>query len=265
MERGCGSSPAARSTSPRPATTSSTTSSAKSFLVVRVDDGHDQGLPATPASTAAASSRSTTGGAARSAARSTASPGTSTAAEARPRGAGTSPTSTPETFALPEVQVGTGRASCSSTPTPTPVPLEEFSARSPSTSSAGTRTATWRRTWPRSSRPTGRSPRRRSARRTTSNATHPRRSPYLGDMNSQVDIWDTFSRVITPGGTPSPLLGWSADEERCCAAMLDVRVDEELPVTLEEGQTARVGGRRARANAGGRSSATWSTSGATPR
>ena len=36
--------------------------------------------------------------------------------------------------------------------------------------------------------------------------THPQILPYLGDTNSQVDVWDNFSRVITPGGTPSPLL-----------------------------------------------------------
>ena len=40
------------------------------------------------------------------------------------------------------------------------------------------------------------------------NATHPQIMPYLGDTNSQVDIWDNFARVITPGGTPSPLLDW---------------------------------------------------------
>jgi phenylpropionate dioxygenase-like ring-hydroxylating dioxygenase large terminal subunit len=38
------------------------------------------------------------------------------------------------------------------------------------------------------------------------NATHPQVMPYLGDTNSQVDVWDTFSRVVTAGGTPSPLL-----------------------------------------------------------
>jgi phenylpropionate dioxygenase-like ring-hydroxylating dioxygenase large terminal subunit len=36
--------------------------------------------------------------------------------------------------------------------------------------------------------------------------THPQILPYLGDTNSQIDVWDTFARVLTPGGTPSPLL-----------------------------------------------------------
>ena len=36
--------------------------------------------------------------------------------------------------------------------------------------------------------------------------THPQAIPYLGDTNSQVDIWANFSRVITPGGIASPQL-----------------------------------------------------------
>ena len=69
--------------------------------------------------------------------------------------------------------------------------------------------------------------------------THPQILPYLGDTNSQVDIWDTFSRVITPGGTPSPLLPWEPTEEDMLRSMLDVRVDQETPLPLEAGQTAR--------------------------
>lgn len=70
-------------------------------------------------------------------------------------------------------------------------------------------------------------------------ATHPQILPYLGDTNSQVDVWDTFARVITPGGTPSPLLGWEPSEDEMLRAMLDVRVDQEPPFSLGEGQTAR--------------------------
>jgi phenylpropionate dioxygenase-like ring-hydroxylating dioxygenase large terminal subunit len=69
--------------------------------------------------------------------------------------------------------------------------------------------------------------------------THPQILTYLGDTNSQVDVWDTFSRVLTPGGTPSPLLGWTPTEEDMLRSMLDVRVDQELPFQLKEGQTAR--------------------------
>ncbi len=70
-------------------------------------------------------------------------------------------------------------------------------------------------------------------------ATHPQASPYLGDVNSQVDVWDNFSRVITPGGTVSPLLSWQPTEEEILRYMLDIRVDEDSFVTLGPGQNAR--------------------------
>jgi phenylpropionate dioxygenase-like ring-hydroxylating dioxygenase large terminal subunit len=72
------------------------------------------------------------------------------------------------------------------------------------------------------------------------NATHPQILTYLADVNSQVDVWDHCARVITAGGTPSPLLG-DADysEQDIFRAMLDVRVDQDAPFTLAEGQTAR--------------------------
>ena len=69
--------------------------------------------------------------------------------------------------------------------------------------------------------------------------THPQILPNLGDTNSQVDVWDTFARVITPGGTPSPLLAWEPTEEDMLRSMLDVRVDQQTPLPLAEGQTAR--------------------------
>ena len=52
-------------------------------------------------------------------------------------------------------------------------------------------------------------------------------------------MWDTWSRVITPGGTPSPLLNWEPTEEQILRSMLDVRVDQATPIELGEGQTAR--------------------------
>jgi nitrite reductase/ring-hydroxylating ferredoxin subunit len=69
--------------------------------------------------------------------------------------------------------------------------------------------------------------------------THPQALPYLGDVNSQVDVWKHFARVITPGGTASPLLGWEPTEEEILRYMLDVRADEESFVGLSPGQTAR--------------------------
>ncbi len=71
------------------------------------------------------------------------------------------------------------------------------------------------------------------------NATHPQILPYIGDTNSQVDVWDTFARVITPAATPSPLLGEEPDEETILRYALDVRVDEEEFLTIAPGQTAR--------------------------
>ncbi len=70
--------------------------------------------------------------------------------------------------------------------------------------------------------------------------THPQTAGYLGDVNSQIDIWDNFARVITPGGTPSPLLnGWIPTEDEILRYMLDIRDDEESYIKLGDGQTAR--------------------------
>jgi phenylpropionate dioxygenase-like ring-hydroxylating dioxygenase large terminal subunit len=72
------------------------------------------------------------------------------------------------------------------------------------------------------------------------NATHPQILTYLGDVNSQVDVWDHCARVITPGGTPSPLLGdMTVTEQDMLRGMLDVRVDQDAPVIVPEGTTAR--------------------------
>jgi phenylpropionate dioxygenase-like ring-hydroxylating dioxygenase large terminal subunit len=71
------------------------------------------------------------------------------------------------------------------------------------------------------------------------NATHPQILPYVGDTNSQVDIWDTFARVITPSATPSPLLGWAPDAETMLRHIMDVRLDEDLPLPVPEGMDAR--------------------------
>jgi len=71
------------------------------------------------------------------------------------------------------------------------------------------------------------------------NATHPQVLPYLGDTNSQVDVWNNCARVITPGGTPSPLLDEEPTQDEMLRAMFDVRVDEPTPFPIEEGQTMR--------------------------
>jgi phenylpropionate dioxygenase-like ring-hydroxylating dioxygenase large terminal subunit len=71
------------------------------------------------------------------------------------------------------------------------------------------------------------------------NATHPQIMPYLGDTNSQVDIWDNFARVITPSGTPSPLLDRAPTPDEMMRSMLDVRHDQDPPVTLPDGADMR--------------------------
>lgn len=70
-------------------------------------------------------------------------------------------------------------------------------------------------------------------------ATHPQVMPYLGDTNSQVDIWENFARVITPGGTSSPLLDWTPTQDEMMRAMMDVRVDQVSPITIDETQSMR--------------------------
>jgi len=74
------------------------------------------------------------------------------------------------------------------------------------------------------------------------NATHPQILYYLGDTNSQVDVWDNFSRVITPACTPSPLLWYEVSEDEMMSSMLDVRVDQESPIAIPDGATARAVG-----------------------
>ena len=71
------------------------------------------------------------------------------------------------------------------------------------------------------------------------NATHPQVLPYLGDTNSQVDVWENCARVITAGGTPSPLLDWDPSAEEMLRAMFDIRVDEPCPFPITDGETMR--------------------------
>ena len=71
------------------------------------------------------------------------------------------------------------------------------------------------------------------------NATHPQVMPYLGDTNSQVDVWENFSRVITPAGISSPLLDWTPTQDQMMQAMMDVRHDQVSPLTIKESQSMR--------------------------
>ena len=71
------------------------------------------------------------------------------------------------------------------------------------------------------------------------NATHPQVLPYLGDTNSQIDVWDNFSRVISPGGTASPLLEWTPSQDEMMRAMMDVRIDQSTPFPVTDDQSMR--------------------------
>jgi hypothetical protein len=44
---------------------------------------------------------------------------------------------------------------------------------------------------------------------------------------------------LTPGGTPCPLREWLPTEEEVLRSLLDVRVDQVVPIAVSEGQTAR--------------------------
>jgi phenylpropionate dioxygenase-like ring-hydroxylating dioxygenase large terminal subunit len=70
-------------------------------------------------------------------------------------------------------------------------------------------------------------------------ATHPQGTVYVMDPGSQIDIYGSFARQISPSGVPSPLITWEASQEDILRGMLDVREGEPLPVELEPGQTAR--------------------------
>lgn len=74
------------------------------------------------------------------------------------------------------------------------------------------------------------------------NGTHPQIAPYLGDTNTQVDIWENFARAITPGGTPSPLLDWTPTQDDMMRAMTDTRVDEPTPIPVSPDQSMRAMG-----------------------
>jgi phenylpropionate dioxygenase-like ring-hydroxylating dioxygenase large terminal subunit len=70
-------------------------------------------------------------------------------------------------------------------------------------------------------------------------ATHPQQLARLGDTNSRYDCYTTFNRALHPSGIPSPTLRWAPTQQEMLDWMLDVRVDEEPPVLLPDGETVR--------------------------
>ena len=69
--------------------------------------------------------------------------------------------------------------------------------------------------------------------------THPQILAGIGDANSQYDIWDTFSRAITPNMTPSPHLAWEASEQDMLDSMLSASLDGPAMFAVPEDMTAR--------------------------
>jgi nitrite reductase/ring-hydroxylating ferredoxin subunit len=70
------------------------------------------------------------------------------------------------------------------------------------------------------------------------NATHPQVMPSLGDTNSQADVWRNCARVITPGGTYSPLLEEEPTKAQMMAYAMDLREGEPVP-DVPDGMTVR--------------------------
>ena len=70
-------------------------------------------------------------------------------------------------------------------------------------------------------------------------ATHPQLLAGIGDANSQYDVWDNFSRAITPNMTPSPHLDWEPSEQDMLDSMARPDIDQEPMLRAGDGTTAR--------------------------
>jgi len=70
------------------------------------------------------------------------------------------------------------------------------------------------------------------------NATHPQILRSLGDVNSQVDVWENCARVITPGGTSSPLLDYDVSDKEMLRATMDLAHDADVP-EMPKGMSVR--------------------------
>jgi len=70
-------------------------------------------------------------------------------------------------------------------------------------------------------------------------ATHPQASPYVGDVNSAIDIYGNWARQISPSGTPVEDLPVEVEDLDIVKRMLDIRDGEELPIPFQQDSTAR--------------------------
>ena len=210
--RGCGSSPAARSTSPTSATTPSTTSPAGRTSIMRSAAGHDQGVPQrlpAPRPPAEAVRRPLLGDPL-PVPRLRLAPRRQPAG--RPRPVGPPARHRRTRFHLPEVKVGTWDGFVFINPDPDAEPLEDFVGELAAHFDRWNLERPLRRrpTWPKVIRANWKIAQEAFCEAFHVNATHPQILPYIGDTNSQVDVWENCSRVITPAATPSPLLDWDA-------------------------------------------------------
>jgi phenylpropionate dioxygenase-like ring-hydroxylating dioxygenase large terminal subunit len=70
--------------------------------------------------------------------------------------------------------------------------------------------------------------------------THPQALEYVGDANTQYDVWRTTSRLVTATGTPSPHLPDGATEQEVFhATALGFGAPEDQIPELPDGMTAR--------------------------
>jgi phenylpropionate dioxygenase-like ring-hydroxylating dioxygenase large terminal subunit len=70
-------------------------------------------------------------------------------------------------------------------------------------------------------------------------ATHPQLLPGIGDTNSQYDVYENFSRAITPNGTPSPELRKTPSEQEVLDAVIGRGARSESLALLPPGVSAR--------------------------
>ena len=266
---GSGSSPAGRSTSPRSATTSSTTSPTSRTSSCARRPARSRPTP-TPACTAVASCKDLRRPLQRvplPVPRLRLAPRRHAARTSRPLGLPPR-RRPPRRLDLPEVQVGTWAGFVFINPDPDAEPLDDF---------LGELAEPLRAVAPRGPlRPGPRGqdhPLQLEDRpggvlrgATTSSATHPQILPYVGDTNSQVDMYGNFARAITPGGDAEPAAHVGADRGGDPAR--DARRARGRAAARRSSRRARPPARpwprrRPRA-AGARCSATGSTSSATP-
>ncbi|MFI5316452.1 MAG: SRPBCC family protein [Myxococcota bacterium] len=70
-------------------------------------------------------------------------------------------------------------------------------------------------------------------------ATHPQLLPGIGDTNSQYDVYENFSRAITPNATPSPELERRPSEQEITDSVIGRGASGKPLLEIPEGDSAR--------------------------